>query len=112
NSKNMKRNIIYIFLLSFLILCSCDKDVVIERGTEGVLSDIFANIEGSGPARLFEPRYSNDTIYFDIPYYYPVDSDFETDLSKIIVRATISSDATVSVKFGEPMNLTKPLDFY
>src|SRR5690606_5813500 len=53
----------------------------------------------------------NDTIYFDIPYYYPVDSDFETDLSKIIVRATISSDAEVSVKFGEVMDLREPLDF-
>ena len=107
----MKRNIIYIFLYVVSVLCSCDKEVVLERGTEGVLSDIFANIEGSGPDRLFEPRYSNDTIYFDIPYYYPVNSDFETDLSKIIVRATISSDAKVSVKFGEPMDLTNPLDF-
>src|SRR5690606_16232961 len=106
----MKRKI-YLFLFAFAILLSCDKDVVIERGTEGVLTDIFANIEGSGPARLFEPRYSNDTIYFDIPYYYPVDSDFETDLSKIIVRATISSDAEVSVKFGEVMDLREPLDF-
>jgi len=107
----MKKQAIYAFLLSFLIFQSCKKDVVIERNQEGVLTDIFANIEGSGPDRLFEPRYSGDTIYFDIPYFYPIESDFETDLSKIIVRATISSDAKVSTKFGEPMDLSKPLDF-
>lgn len=108
----MKRKVLYVLLFFLAILYSCDKEVAIERGSEALISDIFANIEGSGPDRLFEPRYSNDTIYFDIPYYYPVDSDFETDLSKIIVRATISSDAKLSVKFGEPMDLTKPLDFY
>lgn len=107
----MKKKVIYTFLLSFLVLLSCDKKVVIERNAEGVLSDIFANIEGSGPNRLFEPRYSNDTIYFDIPYYYPIDSDFETDLTKIIVRATISSDAKLSAEFGKPMDLTKPFNF-
>lgn len=109
----MRKNIFYyLTLLAFVAFYSCDKKVVVDRGTESELSDIFANIEGYGPARLFEPRFSNDTVYFDIPYYYPIDSDFETDLSKIIVRATISSDALPSIKFGEPMDLTKPLDFY
>lgn len=105
------KNKVYIYLFVLMTLISCDKDVVIERNPEGVLTDIFANVEGSGPNRLFEPRYSNDTIYFDIPYYYPVDSDFETDITKIIVRASISSDARVSTQFGVPMDLTKPLDF-
>lgn len=106
----MKRKI-YLFLLAFVVLLSCDKDITHERNPEGILTDIFANIEGSGADRLFEPRYSNDTIYFDIPYYYPVDTEYETDLSKIIVRASISSDAKVSVQFGKPLDLTKPLDF-
>ncbi|MBD1422794.1 DUF5018 domain-containing protein [Sphingobacterium chuzhouense] len=106
----MKRKI-YILLFSLVSLLSCDKKVEVERGTGNELSDIFANIEGSGPDRLFEPRYSNDTIYFDIPYYYPVDSDFETDLSKIILRASIPSDAFVSMKFGDPIDLRRPLNF-
>lgn len=106
----MKTKLI-ICLFAYCLLLSCDKDVVIERSAEGVLTDIFANIEGSGPNRLFEPRYSNDTIYFDIPYYYPLDSDFETDLTKIVVRASISSDAKVSAEFGKPMDLTRPFNF-
>src|SRR5690606_40563173 len=103
------KNKVYTYLFVLMAFISCDKDVVIERNPEGVLTDIFANVEGSGANRLFEPRYSNDTIYFDIPYFYPVDSDFETDLSKIIVRASISSDATISKKFGVPMDLTRPI---
>jgi len=105
------KNKVYTYLFVLMAFISCDKDVVIERNPEGVLTDIFANVEGSGANRLFEPRYSNDTIYFDIPYFYPVDSDFETDLSKIIVRASISSDATISKKFGVPMDLTRPINF-
>ncbi len=107
----MKNRLLYISFLLSCLITSCSKEVKIERGTEGLITDIFANIEGSGPQRLFEPRYSNDTIYFDIPYYYPIDSDYETDLTKIIIRASISSDAKVSTSFGKPMDLTHPFDF-
>ncbi|MDR2283614.1 MAG: DUF5018 domain-containing protein [Sphingobacterium sp.] len=107
----MKKIIIYFLLFFCVVLHSCDKDVNVIRGQEALISDVFANIEGSGPKRMFEPRYSNDTIYFDLPYYYPIDSDYETDLQKIILRATVSSDAKVSVPFGQPMDLTEPLVF-
>ncbi|WP_081643140.1 DUF5018 domain-containing protein [Sphingobacterium paucimobilis] len=107
----MKNKLLYISFLLSCLITSCSKEIKIERGTEGVITDIFANIEGSGPQRLFEARYSNDTIYFDIPYYYPINSDYETDLTKIIVRASISSDAKVSTPFGKPMDLTSPFSF-
>ncbi|MFD2555705.1 DUF5018 domain-containing protein [Sphingobacterium tabacisoli] len=107
----MKKITIYFLLLFCVVLHSCDKDVDVIRGQEALISDIFANIEGSGPKRMFEPRYSNDTIYFDLPYYYPTDSDYETDLQKIFLRATVSSDAKISVPFGQAMDLTKPLVF-
>lgn len=107
----MKKITTYFLLLFCIALYSCNKDVDIIRGQEALISDVFANIEGAGPKRMFEPRYSNDTIYFDLPYYYPSDSDYETDLRKIILRATVSSDAKISVPFGQPMDLTEPLGF-
>jgi len=107
----MMKKYIYITTLIAIILSvgACKKADTIERNATGDITDIFANTEGTGPKRLFEPRFSNDTIYFDIPYYYPIETDYETDLRKIILRATLSADAIVSPALGKPMDLTNPV---
>jgi len=87
---------------------ACRKADTIERNPSNVLNDIYATIEGLGTQRLFEARTSNDTLYFDIPYYYPENSDEESDLSKIILRATIPADSKISPAIGVPMDLTSP----
>lgn len=108
-SKMKATHIIILMLLVTAAFNACKKEDPVIRNESNVLSDIYATKEGSGTNRLFEPRFSNDTIYFDIPYFYPVDSDNETDLTRIILRATIPSDAKISPSLGVPMDLTKPL---
>ncbi|MEQ7800924.1 DUF5018 domain-containing protein [Pedobacter sp. ASV1-7] len=105
------KKFIYISLLvlTTAIWGSCKKADPVIRNSTGDLTDIFANTEASGAKRMFEPRFSNDTIYFDIPYFYPVDTDYETDLRKIILRASLSADAVVSPQLGFPMDLTAPV---
>ncbi len=105
------RSILIVFLFAGGLFSACKKADPIIRNTANGLSDIFATLEGKGGERLFEPRYSvnKDTIYFDIPYFYPVNSDNEVDLSKIILRGTIPADATMSPALGTLMNLTQPV---
>lgn len=93
------------------MLGACQKPDLVTRGAQNTLSDIFATIEGKGSARLFEPAYSanKDTIYFNIPYFYPVDSDNQLDLTRIILRSTIPTDAAVAPALGQPMDLSKPV---
>lgn len=104
---------VILFLATVLCLSSCfvacRKADPVPRATSSVLSDIYATLQGNGKDRIFEPVYSHDTIYFDIPYFYPADSDVETDLTKIIVRSTIPTDAILSPALGMPMDLTKPV---
>lgn len=108
---NMKKILLSIIAASFL-LGSCKQAEEIVRNQNNELGDIYATKDGAGSERLFEPRYSanNDTIYFDIPYFYPVDSDIETDLTKIILRSTVPSDAIVSPALGGLMDVSKPFD--
>ncbi len=90
---------------------ACRKADEIKRNSLNLLSDIYATNEGNGRERLFNARISNDTVYFDIPYYYPENSDNETDLTKIILRGTIPSDAVLTPGLGMFTDLTKPFKF-
>ena len=105
------RSILILFLFAGGLFSACRKADPIIRNTANQLADIFATIEGKGGDRLFEARYSvnKDTIYFDIPYFYPVTSDNEVDLSRIILRSTIPADATMSPALGSPKNLPQPV---
>ncbi|RXK82884.1 DUF5018 domain-containing protein [Filimonas effusa] len=89
---------------------ACRKADPIPRAASSVLSDIYATLEGNGKDRIFEAVRSNDTIYFNIPYFYPVDSDVSTDITKIIVRSTIPGDAVMRPALGMPMDLSKPVN--
>lgn len=106
-----KYSSIFIFtLIASLLLNACKKADEVVRNTSNELGDIYATLEGMGSSRLFEPRYSTngDTIYFDIPYFYPVNSDNPVDLSKIIIRSTVPADAKVSPSLGTIMDVSKP----
>ena len=97
-------------MFAALSLSACKKVEKAERNTSNDLADIYGTLEGMRSTRLFEPRYSanKDTIYFDIPYYYPVDSDFEVDISRVILRSTVPSDAVVTPALGKIQDLSKP----
>ena len=96
-------------LIASFLLNSCKKADEVVRNTSNNLADIYATLEGKGSERLFLPRYSaaGDTIYFDLPYFYPVNSDNAVDLSKIIMRSTVPADYKVSPMLGTIMDVSK-----
>lgn len=102
------KSLLILSLAAASITVSCRKADTVQRSEANLLSDIYGTKDGSGGQRLFNPRYSNDTIYFDIPYYFPEDSNLETDLTKIILRATIPSDALLTPGLGVFSDLSKP----
>ncbi|MEX6686496.1 DUF5018 domain-containing protein [Danxiaibacter flavus] len=108
------KKMLFLSLVSALMLASissCRKADAVIRKEQSALSDIYLTTEGKGGERLFDPRYSanNDTVYFDVPWYYPVDSDNEVDLTKMIIRSTIPTDAKMAPTLGTVMDLTKPV---
>jgi hypothetical protein len=109
----MKKTFSIIIMFAFVgsLFSACKKADPILRNSAHDLSDIYATLEGKGGDRLFDARFSanKDTVYFDIPYYYPVDSDNEVDLSKLILRGTIPADAILSPGLGQVIDLTKPV---
>lgn len=107
------KNILSIVILSVFaagMFNSCRKADSFSRNDKNELSDIYGTIAGRGGERLFEPRYSadEDTIYFDIPYYYPVNSDNEVDITKIILRATVPTESIVTPALGTLRDLSTP----
>lgn len=79
-----------------ILLLGCQKPNYIERNIKNQLMDFYATIEGNAQDRLFLSTISNDTIYLHVDYYYPVDSDNEVDLSRLMLRASIPADARIT----------------
>lgn len=102
-------SIIFCSVLAGTSFVACRKADPVQPKLQNEVSDIYGTFDGLGAQRIFEPRFSNDTIYFDVPYFYPVTSDNETDLKKIILRSTIPLDAKASPSLGEVMDLTNPV---
>jgi hypothetical protein len=105
------RSTIILLTVAGTFFTACKKADLIVRNASNDLSDIYATIDGKGGERLFEPRFSanKDTVYFDISYFYPVDSDNEVDLTKLILRGTIPADAVLTPSLGVVVDLSKPL---
>ncbi len=111
----MKKNLLHFIIgLSTAagVFSACRKVDSVARKEQSTLSDIYLTTDGKGGDRLFDGRYSanNDTVYFDVPWYFPPDFDKEVDLTKMILRATIPADATMSPALGKLTDLTKPLE--
>lgn len=111
----MKSNIFnYIMTVALIggLLSSCRKADPVVRKEQSTLGDIYLTTEGNAGDRLFDPTYSanRDTIYFNVPWYYPATSDNEVDLTRLIVKATIPTDAIMSPAMGSVMDLSKPLN--
>ncbi|MFY0256036.1 DUF5018 domain-containing protein [Chitinophaga sp. 30R24] len=106
-----RRHLIFAALLPIIGWSSCRKADQVARKEQSALSDIYLTIDGRGGERLFDPVYSahQDTIYFNVPWFYPVSSDNEVDLRRMIVRSTIPTDAIMKPMLGNVMDLSKPL---
>ncbi|SMG40583.1 DUF5018 domain-containing protein [Sphingobacterium psychroaquaticum] len=107
--KNIYKNPVACFMaLGVLLIASCQKVEYRARYEGNTISDVYATYEGRGRDRVFEGRISNDTVYLDIDYYYPIDSDNEMDISKVLIRATVPSDAMVSPSLSDFWDLRTP----
>lgn len=103
-----KSSMAFFVFLGTLFLISCQKVEYRDRYELNEISDIYATYEGKGRDRLFEARIVEDVIYLDIDYYHPIDSDNEVDLSKLLIRATVPSDAVISPSLDDIWDLTSP----
>lgn len=106
--KNFWNYLVALFLIGALV-GSCAKPNYVAPNEQSVISDFYATIEGKGRERIFESTISNDTIYVNVDYYFPIDSDNEVDLSKLILKANLPVDAKVSPSIEGFTDLTNPL---
>src|SRR5690606_2620310 len=72
------------------------------------ITDFYATIDGRASQRLFDARIVDDNIYIDVDYYYPITSDNEVDLTKMLLRASIPTDAKVSPNLNGFIDLSTP----
>ena len=94
-----------------MIIISCQKPEYVIPNDETSLMEIFCTIEEKGRDRIFESIIRNDTVYLNIDYYYPIDSDNEVDLSRMLVRATIPVDSRIEPSLDGFTDLSKPFKF-
>lgn len=87
---------------------SCQKPNFVEPNEQAFISDFYASIDGFGTNRLFESRFSNDTIYVNINYHYPSDSDFEVDVSKLLLKASLPKDSHIVPSLNGFTDLSTP----
>lgn len=106
--KTYQKSIFFLVFLGMMLTFSCQKVEHRDRYEENEISDIYATYEGRGRDRLFESRIVGDTIFIDIDYYHPIDSDNEVDLSQILIRATVPSDSEVSPSLSAFWDLSNP----
>ena len=101
---------IFIILGLGIAFTGCRQPEPIFPKEDNNLQDIWVGLPGVKDAR-FDPVYSTakDTAYIDVPYFYPVESDNETDITKLVLRANIPLDAVVTPALGVPMDLSKPV---
>ncbi|GGK62332.1 DUF5018 domain-containing protein [Rufibacter glacialis] len=99
-----------VFLLSLLFLTGCETPEPFENSENNQLSDIWLTIPGQKDAR-FNGKYSatGETITFEIPHFFPAESDNGVDLKNLVLRANIPVDARITPALGNPMDLTQPV---
>lgn len=106
--KTFYRYILSVLLLS-IAFTSCQKPEYVQPNDQAVITDFYATLEGDGRGRVFESTISDDTVYVNIDYYYPINSDNEVDLTKLLLRASIPVDSRIEPSLEGFVDLTNPL---
>src|SRR5690606_41527178 len=75
-----KNSTLFLAFLGIMLTFSCQKVEYRDRHEGNEISDVYATYENRGRDRLFEGRIVGDTIFIDIDFYHPIDSDNEVDL--------------------------------
>ncbi|MFD1772247.1 DUF5018 domain-containing protein [Sphingobacterium suaedae] len=92
-----------------LFFAACKKPDFVEHNDKALISDFYGTIDGKGRERLFTSQTSKDTIYLNVDYYYPVESDNEVDLKKLLLRASVPADAKITPSLDGFMDVSSPL---
>lgn len=105
--KKIIRNIIYT-IVTLCVVTACEEPNYLEPNSNNLITDFYATIDGRASQRLFDARIVDDNIYIDVDYYYPITSDNEVDLTKMLLRASIPTDAKVSPNLNGFIDLSTP----
>lgn len=100
-------NIIGIMSVIALMFACAKPDAVLPNDKANI-TDFYATYDGEGRTRTFNSRISNDTVYLDVDYYYPINSDTEVDLTKMLLKASIPVDSKISPSLTGFTDLTNP----
>ncbi|MCI0920407.1 DUF5018 domain-containing protein [Sphingobacterium rhinopitheci] len=101
-------NIIGIFGVGMLMY-SCAKPDTVTPNDKTEIADFYATYEGDGRTRYFDSKISNDTVYLNVDYYYPINSDNEVDLKRMLLKASIPVDASISPSLDGFTDLSSPI---
>lgn len=100
---------IYGAAVVMLALAGCQKPDYVAPNDEASINSFSASLPGDARNKIFGSRISNDTVYVNIDYYYPIDSENEVDLSKMMLQATIPVDSRVVPSIEGVVDLSNPL---
>lgn len=107
----MKKFNKYIYSAVFVVtaLMGCQKPQYVEPNDEVTINSFSASLPGDARNRIFGSTIRNDTVFVNIDYFYPIDSDNEVDISKILLQATIPYDSKIIPSISGLVDLTNPL---
>ncbi|NLR81399.1 DUF5018 domain-containing protein [Chitinophaga eiseniae] len=94
-----------------MALAACHKPEPIFPKEDSKPQSIWLELPGVKDA-TFEPVYNatKDSAFIEVPYFYPVESDNETDIHKLILRANLPLDAVMRPAIGTLMDMSKPIN--
>lgn len=92
-----------------MLMYSCAKPDAVMPNDKVEIADFYATYDGDGRTRTFNSRISNDTVYVNVDYYYPINSDNEVDLTKMLLKASIPVDSKISPALTGYTDLTSPV---
>lgn len=101
------KNIVYSAAV-LLAFNACQKPDYGQRNEKNGLADIYATIEGKATDRLFNSTFANDTFFVNVDYYYPIDSDNEVNLKRMLLRASLPADAKITPGLNGFIDLSEP----
>lgn len=105
--KKIIRNIICA-VVALGAFAGCEKPNYLEPNEKNEITDFYATIDGRATERLFNARIEGDVIYVDVDYYYPINSDNEVDLTKMLLRASVPTDAKITPSLDGFIDLSSP----
>ncbi|WP_407427941.1 DUF5018 domain-containing protein [Arcticibacter sp.] len=99
-----------LFTVSIIaVLLGCEKPDYITPNDQTDILKVYASVEDEPAKETFSSRIVGDTIFLDVDYYYPINSDNEVDLSKLLLYAQIPQNAKITPALRGFTDLSSPI---